>query len=195
MSATIPITVQIPVTNLSAEAIEEAIIRASVNRVLGITTRFVTDEDGDNEEEIPDTRALDRMKAEVERQVGERIAEVVAAEVPATVREVLNGTFQPMTRWGEKDGGPTTIRDMVHGYAKKWIDEAVDARGESQQYRTDGVRRPRLHWIVMQHVEEAYKATLKAEVDAVAGEIKPMLRAKLSEAVSETVSRLLGVSK
>lgn len=189
---TIPITVNIPIDDLSPEAIREAVIALAANRILGVTNSEHEDEDGNTwTQEHADYR--DKMRREVEQAVERKVAEAVEAEVPATVREVLNGEFQPMDRWGNSKGQKTTIRDMVHDYAKTWLDQMVNERGDADIYRDD-VKRTRLSWLVIHYVEETYKGELKAMVDATAAEIKPALRNKLADAVSETVSRLLGVA-
>ena len=189
----IPITVEIPLDNLSPEAIRAAVIETCVDRVFGVTTRHGTDEDG-NEWSREDAPVFREMRDAVSREVMARVADAVAAEVPLTVRDVLSGEFQPMDRWGEKKGTKTTIRDMVHDHATKWLEEAVDAKGQTG-YSREGAHRTRLAWLVLHYVDEAYNRELRAVVDGVTAEIKPALRDRLSMAVSETVSRLLGVSK
>lgn len=189
---TIPITVNIPVDDLSPEAIRAAVIALAANRILGVTNSEHEDEDGNTwTQEHADYR--DMMRREVEQAVERKVHEAVEAEVPATVREVLHAEFQPMDRWGEKKGQKTTIRDMVHDHATKWLEEMVDSKGQTG-YSREGMHRTRLAWLVLHYVEESYNRELRTVVDTVTAEIKPALRDRLSVAVSETVSRLLGVA-
>lgn len=196
-SQTVALTVNVPIADLSPEAIERAIIDAAVNRVLGIAPRATYDEGGEYTGDVPDTRALDRMRAAVAEAIGQRTKAMVEERVPAVIDEALGATFQPMTAWGEPAGKETTLRAMVYEYAKSYCETRVRAdNGEPDPHNYHGGGKTnRLHWIIRKQVDEYVTTGLRDELKSVADEIKPALRERLSAAVSETVNRLLGVAK
>lgn len=184
---TVALTINVPLSDLSPEAIHDAIIAAAVDRVLGVGTRTKNDEDG-TPYEVADNRRLDQMRKEVRDITTARIEAVVAEKVPAIVSEALEGTFQPTTSWGEKKGEPTSMREVILKTATTWLSETVDGRGEKNY---NGV--PRARWLMQQSVESVFNKELKAEVDKAAAEIKAGLVGKVSTAITETVARLVGL--
>lgn len=191
--ATIPVTVNIPVTDLTAEAIEEAVINRCVAKVLGTDSEGY-DEDGELYRKYDDA-LIKRMRAATENLIVERIGVVVEKNGDTFVADVLNGQFQPMNEWGEKKGAPTSIREMVYKHARAWLDMGVKPDGSAVDRYYSGPQIRRLHWLVSSEVAAAFKGEIGEQVKAVAAEIKPAIAKQFTAAVAETVNRLLGVSK
>lgn len=189
---TVALTVNVPISDLSPDAIREAVINAAVREVLGIRVVVNIGEDGDESfTETNDT--LRAFRARVQAQVETSAKDIVAANGAAFVNDILSREFQPMTSWGETKGKPQTIRSMVGEFAVAWLHEKVDQNGRNDGYGDKSSHR--VHWLIRQEVERAFKEELRAAVNEVSAEIKPTIAKTFTAAVAETVNRLLGVSK
>ena len=82
---------------------------------------------------------------------------------------------------------------MVGEFAVAWLHEKVDQNGRNDGYGDKSSHR--VHWLIRQEVERAFKEELRAAVNEVSAEIKPTIAKTFTAAVAETVNRLLGVSK
>ncbi len=185
---TVTISVEVPVTNLTAEEIENRVVARIVAQVLGIET----DEDG--EFTVSDA-FVKKIRAQVAEKVEARIIAQVNAIGPTLVSDVLNAEFQPMTSWGDKDGPPTTIRAMVYRHAKAWLTEEVQPDGGKVPAYHNGPKIHRLTFLVRSEVENWFKKEASAEVAKMAAEVKPEMGKRLSAAVGEAVTRALGLAK
>lgn len=185
---TVALTVNIPISDLSPEAIHAAVIKAAVDRVLGISEGEGYDEDGN-----PFSRTFDakfkQMRHEVQEIAEKQICEEVARKVPAVVDEIINGQFHPTNAYGERMGKTATIREYIGEYAKTWLTETVDANGRPSTY---GDRAPRLHVIIKQEVDKQWAATIKAETDKITADIRAQMSGKISAAIAEVVTRIVG---
>ena len=187
---TIPITVQIPLDDLTPEDIRAAVIAEVADRVLG--RRNITRQEEDGEEyTVPDYTILHEMRVDAQKEVSAAIKTVVDTQVPAEVERVLSGTFTPMTTWGDRAGPPTTIREMIGGHAKRWLEEMVDRRDGQVRGYSDNGKVARLHYLIAKEVDAAFDATLKAEVAKVGTEIKTLMAGKINAAIAEVVNRIV----
>jgi hypothetical protein len=187
---TIPITVEIPLSDLTPQAIHDAIIAAAVDRVLDIHDDMSEDEDGNVARRMND-RYLRTLREQVRTTCEAKIRAIVDQKAPEIVDDVLRGEFQPTNIYGERRGETTTIREMVMGMAKTWMETMVDQNGSTSGYGDN--RHPRLQWVLRKEIDKAMTDTLAAEVKAAAAEVKPMIAGKLSGAIAETINRILGV--
>ena len=185
---TVSITVEVPVTKLTAEEVEDRVVARIAAQVLGIET----DEDG--EPSVSDA-FIKKLRAQVAEQVEKRVIAQVDAIGPTLVSDVLNAEFQPMTTWGDKSGPPTTIRAMVFAHAKEWLTEPVQQDGTRIQGYYTGTKVHRLQFLVRSEVESWFKKEAAAEVAKMAAEVKPVMAQRLSAAVGEAVTRALGLTK
>ena len=190
---TISVTVQVPVTNLTAEAIENAVIAQALAAVLG-TKGIGYDEDGEPFARYDDT-TIKKMRAMVEAQLSTRVEKMVADLGPTLVSDVLNAEFQPMTAWGEHSGPPTTIRHMVYNYARSWLDGDVQENGAEIRGYYGGAKVKRLHFTIRAEVDKFFKTEADAVVKQITAEVKPAIAARLTAAVAESVNRILGVGR
>jgi len=185
------INVTIEVPEFADGELRKAIINKAASLVLEQEEVVRYDAD-DNEWTELTPGLLGKMRVEAGNQAQAAVKAVVDAEVPQVVREVLDGTFTPMSRWGEPQGEPTTIRAMAGEEAQRWLTEQTDRRGRTG-YSTDGPKKPRLHWMVAEMVDSAWKEHLRSEAAEVAKQVKAKLNEKLSEDVAKAVRGLLNL--
>lgn len=190
---TISVTVHVPVTNLTPEAIENAVIAQALAAVLG-TKNISYDEDGEPFARYDDT-TIKKMRAMVEAQLSTRVEKMVADLGPTLVSDVLNAEFQPMTAWGERSGPPTTIRQMVYQHARSWIEGEVQENGQEIRGYHGGPKVKRMHWLIHAEVENFFKKEATDVVKQITAEVKPAIAARLTAAVAESVNRILGVGR
>ncbi len=186
---TVTLTIEVPACNMTPEVMEEAVITAAVNQVLGIRTVIRHDEDGEEyEEDTNDT--VKSYRARVEAEIAKQTREMVAAIGPQFVTDILESGFTPVDRYGDK-GKPTTIRKSVSDYAREWLEAKVDKNGNSNQYNNGDITR--LNFIVRQEVERAFKEELRNIINETAATIKPEIARQIREAVGTAINAAIGV--
>jgi hypothetical protein len=186
---TITLTIDVPACDMTPETIEQAVIEAATRQVLGIRTNILTDEDGNTyEEEVNDT--LNAYRKRVEAEVSEHTKDLVACYGTKFVADIMESGFTPVDRYGNY-GNPTTIRKSIADYARDWMEEKVDNQGRSNGYGNDKITR--LHWLVRQEVERAFKQELSTMIAETAATIKPEIARQIREAVGSAINASLGV--
>jgi hypothetical protein len=109
------------------------------------------------------------------------------------LNKILNSTYQPVTKWGEVDGKPTTIREV---FAKKATDywlKKVDSNGKE----SDGwsAKMTRAEYVAQNHLEQAFKEVLSSELEVVVKSFKASLAASLTsdakKQIEGSLSRLI----
>lgn len=186
---TITLTIDVPACDMTPETIEQAVIEAATRQVLGIRTNILTDEDGNTyKEEVNDT--LKAYRKRVEAEVSEHTKDLVACYGTTFVADIMESGFTPVDRYGNY-GKPTTIRKSIADYARDWMEEEVDNQGRSNGYGNDKITR--LHWLVRQEVERAFKQELSTMIAETAATIKPEIARQIREAVGSAINASLGV--
>ena len=187
---TVALTVNVPLGDLSSDTIREAVIAAAVDRVLGVTYYTTEDEDG-NVFSKKDDRVYNELRREVQKIVTDTIRSTVAARVPAVVDEVIHAPFVPTNAYGEHKGAPITIRELIADTAKAWLLEKVDSNGATNGYSDKSF--PRLQWMIRRDVDDAFKATVKAETDRIGADIKAQMSGRINAEIKAVVDRIVGV--
>lgn len=182
------ITVQLDLSDLTPEAVHDAVIKEVVRHVLGYPT---ADEQDEFDDLVVPPAFLNTLRAEVSERVRTQVKGAVEQAVPAVVQEELSREFQPMNPWGENAGKVTTIRAMIGEYARSWLTEKVDERGQPGSYNDR--KAPRLVWALKAQVDEVWKTELSSLAKDTATQIKTELADKVARDVSTTVKQLLGL--
>lgn len=186
------LTLEVEVPDLDPDAFREAVLRAAVDRVLGVTITTKQDPETGETWEGRNEAAFKALRQSVQEAIEQRVQQVVEQRVPVVVDEVLAQEFTPMNRWGERAPKATTIRAMIGEYAERWLTESVNRRDGGTGY-SDGGKVPRLHYLIIVEVESAFKAHLSKVATDAAHEVKAQLAGKVSTEISDTVRRLLGL--
>lgn len=108
--------------------------------------------------------------------------EAIKAEATSMVRDALTGTFQPMNQWGEKNGQPTTLRDLVMTEVQKFLDEKPPRNGYNDRERPGGLRE-----LLRHEVAELMRKELKAEIDKAKALVRNEVAAKAAELFGDVV--------
>ena len=187
---TVTLTIEVPACNMTPEVMEEAVVTEAVRQVLGIRTEIRHDEDGEEyEAEVNDT--VKAYRARVEAEIATQTRAMVASVGPQFVTDILEGGFTPVDQYGNA-GKPTTLRRSVSEYAREWLEAKVDRNGSTATYYdSNGITR--LHWLVRQEVERAFKAELQTMIAETAATIKPEIARQIREAVGTAINAAIGV--
>lgn len=197
------LTIQIDVPEFTDEEIREAVLQQIVDKVLG---SYIDDEPeliegrrGDDPDDFRPSRKrvdggfIERLRKEARELVTVKVKDVVERRVAGVVDEVLAGEFQPVTKWGDKDGGPTTLRAMIGKFGTDYLNATVDAKGDSTTYDARNSKTTRLHWLIAQMIPQVYTAEIKGFVQQQANEVKNAFAGRVSGEITETVQRILGL--
>jgi len=183
------ITIEVEIPAHSPEQLWEAIVSEATRKVLDIQRVRHTDEDGYEWTE-DSIGLLGALRHRVEEKVSSTVKESVEAAVPALVDEVLSAEFQPMTKWGEKTGEPTTIRAMAGRHAHDWLTEKVSENGRNDY---NARKAPRLHWAVKNIIDEMWQKDLRTVAQEAGKQIREELAGRISADVSATVRKIVGI--
>lgn len=112
---------------------------------------------------------------DVVKVLNNAIDERVTALAEQTVSSATTITIQPRNNWGEPQGKPMELRDLILDRASKFLNEKVDADGRAGSYGEHKFTRAEL--IVKKMVEEVFSRELSGEIRKIANEVK----AKMSE--------------
>jgi len=185
------ITVTIDVPEFADGELRDAIVEKALDHVFEVQRQDFYDDEGDLHRQERRSVILTKLRTMVDEEARKAIVTATEERVPALVDEVMAGEFQPMTKWGERKGEPTTIRRMVGEHATAWLAENVNNYGKTDRYADK--KTPRLHYLIQKEVAETFQRDLKDIASKAAAEVKAGLADKVSAEVSLTVRRLLGI--
>ena len=145
---------------LSFEDIEEQIVS-------NVTRRIVDDAGHD-------------IRKEVMAQVNSQIQNVVSQ----VVLEAMEGEFQPVTNWGEKDGEPTTIREMFKSAVIDWWKTTVNQEGKpSGSY--SGQKRS--EWVAEKVIAKMVRSDMKDVFTEIIKEIKSETKKSVTAIIQKEI--------
>lgn len=197
------LTITIDVPEFTDEEIRDAVLRQITDKVLG---SYIDDEPvliegrrGDDLSDFQPSRKkvdgsfITRLREQASEYVTQEVKRVVESRVTGVVDEVLAGTFQPVTKWGEVDGGPTTLRAMIGKFGTDYLNANVDGQGRTDTYDARNSKTTRLHFLIGQMVPQVYTAEIKNFIQQQADEVKRAFAGRVSGEITETVQKLLGL--
>ena len=103
---------------------------------------------------------------DIKRAVEEKARELADERVSGIIAEVLSGPIQRTDRYGNSQGAPTTVREMVMDTVDKWM---TLPRGDS--YSRSQTMGDTLHKIVDEILRAEMKGTIDAAKKKIHGEV------------------------
>lgn len=119
---------------------------------------------------------------DVKQAVKERIDDEVTSQVESLVKSVIEEPIQRTTAWGEHQGKPTTVREIVREHVEKWFSE------KPARNTFGGSDRHTLTSLVQDVARNVMDKELKDEVDRVRREVSTEIRDKALRAAVEAIS-------
>jgi hypothetical protein len=131
---------------------------------------------------------VERMGASIEGDIRERvnvaIDERVAEALEKVVQEVVDGPVQRYKRWGDKDGDPTSVREIVREHVEKFMAKPLTRDPWDRDRRPDS-----LPDIVAVVTKDVLTKELTAEVRAARQQVNDTVKNTI---VTETIKILNG---
>jgi hypothetical protein len=117
------------------------------------------------------------------------IQEEIQKAIQERVSEVFTQPFQPVSRWNEPVGEPTTIRDLIAKEAETFWTTAVDKDGKPYEggYRRE--QETRASYYARQTMKEYYTKELQIKADEMAKEVKDMIPDTFIAQISKSLKK------
>lgn len=136
----------------------------------------------------------DGAKRQIEQFIHEEIKGQIRSQVSAiimdTARKTFDGTFQPVNCFGEREGEPTTIREMFVQRAKEWWLQKVNSNGEpSTSY---GSNKTMAQYHADKAMSEVTKEIMNKEFEPLILDARQKLASAFTVSVQELVTKILG---
>lgn len=163
------------VLGLSKDELREQVITRAVDEIL--------DRYGEGFEQRGLCIFTERATQAAESMVKQKAEQAVMDSLQA----VLDGVFQPVNAWGEKQGDPTTIRSLLKENMETFFTSEVNSKGGRPGYRDD--KKTRAEWVAHAAVEEHLKGALRDELTPLIKEASKVLKAEVGEAIKDLVTR------
>ena len=161
---------------LNQERIEAAIIAEVADRIIG-------------EDEL-----FNRVRTAVETRIDKLFKESADAQIRAAIEKAIADGFEReytrVNSWGDREGGPTTIRKELEKVIGDYWNQKVDSSGKPTNYNGS----TRAEWVMAQMVAKDFEGQMKQHVVNVGGALKDQLRASLHETINELVSGVFKVN-
>lgn len=135
---------------------------------------------------------VDRLTAEIKSDAEpyrgavsvarEAIAAAAKDEATALVREALSGRIQRTDNWGDPQGEPTTLRDLIRGEIQAFLGEKPPRPGYND---TPGPFRQ----LLKVEVQDALAKELREEIRAARAQVAAAVRERAAEILGDVVKR------
>jgi hypothetical protein len=127
-------------------------------------------------------RLIGEIRKDIRKTVLAAVQPAVEAEVGAIVRETLTGQIRRRNRWGEVEGDPTTLRDMLADDVANYLNEP--AKHWSSDERKGGFRQ-----LLRAVVDETLSRELRKEVETAKAAVRAQVAAKAAEVFGDVVKQ------
>lgn len=162
-----------------------------------ITVDLNFNADEDFEHQIIDQVAKqlkDEMRHSVKEEITTSVQDVIRSEVVEVVKQTLCEPIQLRTRWGEKDGKTTTLRDLIMVDVREALEEEVDGKGHNRKqsgYSSYDKDMKRLDWLIQTHVRDVLMKELKKELNDAIEKMRDGLKDNIHTILSDAMQEVL----
>lgn len=171
---------------------QEELINRTINTILKVPYDF--DWNG-NPEELGEPlyiheaveKALTTKINGIVDSLNDKITEKIDNIIDEKLEEVFTIPFQPVNRWGEKKGGPITVKDKIMEEALTYWNTKVNNSGKvSDSY---GEKQTRAEYYTKKIATEIFDKEIREASEKMIKDIKTNLKDKTAEIVAESMSR------
>ncbi|QWY82817.1 hypothetical protein PP641_gp077 [Arthrobacter phage SilentRX] len=147
-----------------SSTLQDLIVRAAVDRLLSDTDH--------------------QVRADLREKVNNQYNKEIQERVKALVEEAFTAPIQRTTRWGEKQGEPTTVREIIREGIEKFL--TAPSRG-SNRYQSDPYSN--LTELVEDQIKHVMSTDLKKTVEAAKGAVHEKVTDAALRAAVEVLSK------
>lgn len=170
----------------------EEIIDRITSKALGLAADQVQGEDGEWQDvafcQVAEKKIEEAIKNLI-KNLQPTIQQKIDQLVTARTEEIFLKPFQPVNEWGEKQGEPTTIKDMISKEAIKFWECAVDDNGDVTKYGSG--KQTRAAYYAKKVTRDYYSQELTHEIKKMALEIKNKIPATIADEIREAIFKYL----
>ena len=127
-------------------------------------------------------RLIGEIRKDIRASVKAALQPTIDAETTTIVREVLTGEIRRTDRWGQTQGEPTTLRDMLADDIANYLNEPAKAWRSDE--RKNGFRA-----LLRDTVDETLGRELRTEVDKAKQAVRAQVAAKAAEVFGDVVKQ------
>jgi uncharacterized protein YajQ (UPF0234 family) len=164
---------------------KDELINRIVDKALGITADY-KQTGQESWSDIPLSDVVDRKIGEAIGNLVEQLKPMIKTRIDEImqkeVEKVFTMPFQRLTRWGDKQGELTTIRDMIADTDKDYWSKKVNSRGEDDYSGTE-----RAVFFANRVMTEVYNTELTNTVKQMAKEMKEKIPQTIAAEITKTV--------
>jgi len=134
-------------------------------------------------------QVAEKIKAELWAEEKKKLQERIQQTIDSELMKILNTTFQPVNHWGDKDGAPTTIKQLFIDRTKDYWLQKVDGSGKA----TDSwsAKSTRAEYVVKSQIESAFKEVMHSEIAVVVSGFKDALTTTLKTQAATQIEHSL----
>ena len=130
---------------------------------------------------------MPNIRHEIKMTVLANLDKAVDNMIAEIVEEVTSDVFQPTTSWGEPNGEPTTIKDMIAEKTLKWWEDKVDRQGKPTRY-TGAITRA--EYFAEKTVGEYVRRQLDNDIKDLTARAKETINDAMAEAIKKNLKRM-----
>ena len=135
-------------------------------------------------------KAMDIVKARLDKLFGERITAAVEAALKGELETILSETITPVDVWGDKAGKPTTLRAAMRDKSSEFWTQHVDSNGNpSSGYNT----KPRWEVVMKKFLSTEFDTVIKQNIVEVVGALKASMKVDLAKRCDTVLDDLIRV--
>lgn len=127
------------------------------------------------------------LRRAIEQKAQEIIGDELRGRIEPMIAEALTAAIQPTSPWGEPKGVPTTLREYIVAFVRRWLNEP------DPDHRRADVRKTRIEGFVAKEVESAVNAELRSALneakEEVAGAVKDQAATVLAAAITSMAAQ------
>jgi hypothetical protein len=125
---------------------------------------------------------IEEVRRDIRTEVVKAVSPAIKAEVTAVVREALAGTVQRTNSWGQAEGEPATLRDLILAEVTAWLGEKPPRSGYNDREREGGFRA-----LLRHEVTEALRNDLRETITAARADVAAKVRDSAAEIIGSVV--------
>ena len=127
----------------------------------------------------------DKIKAALWAEEKKSLQSRIQQTIDLELQKILNTTYQPVNHWGEKEGKPTTIREVFAERTRDFWLQKVDANGKA----TDSwnAKMTRAEFVAKSQLDLAFKEAMNSEIAVVVSAFREALTDTLTAQAKEHI--------
>ena len=147
------------------------------------------------DEAYENVNALEMLEAEISRRIDkfldERSKQIMEEVLRSEMEGLMQRKFQPVNKWGESKGGPTSLREELQKRAEEFWQVKVDNKGEPSNYGG----KPRHQHMFEAIAKDQFADAIRTNIEDVIAGFRDALRKDAGQMLGEHIERFIKAPK